>query len=84
MRHFIGQFGYVDPKLDNAPITVHGFRSTFSDWADEETHYDIIIKELCLHHKVGDEVYQAYHRGDRLKDRFELLEEWAQYCVSQC
>jgi integrase len=61
-------------------ITVHGFRSSFRDWAGERTHFSREIAEAALAHVVGDETERAYRRGDALEKRRELMEAWATFC----
>lgn len=61
----------------------HGFRSTFRDWAAEETHYANEVAEMALAHTVGNKVEAAYRRGDLLDKRRQLMEDWAQYLGSQ-
>jgi integrase len=61
-------------------ITVHGFRSTFRDWASEMTIYSREVAEMALAHAVGDKVEAAYRRGDLFGKRREMMEEWATYC----
>jgi integrase len=60
-------------------MTTHGCRSSFRDWAGDETHFERDIAEMALAHKVGDEVEQAYRRGTALKKRRKLMEAWARY-----
>jgi integrase len=60
-------------------ITTHGCRSSFRDWAGDETNFERDIAEMALAHKVGDEVEQAYRRGTALKKRRKLMEAWARY-----
>ena len=60
-------------------MTTHGCRSSFRDWAGDETTYERDIAEMALAHKVGDEVEQAYRRGNALKKRRQLMEAWARY-----
>jgi integrase len=60
-------------------MTTHGCRSSFRDWAGDETTYERDIAEMALAHKVGDEVEQAYRRGSALKKRRQLMEAWARY-----
>jgi integrase len=64
-------------KIENA--TVHGFRSTFRDWAAECTDYSREICEAALAHAVGDKVEAAYRRGDLFEKRRRLMDEWAEY-----
>ncbi len=61
-------------------VTVHGFRSTFRDWAAEETHHEREVAEAALAHAIGDRVERAYRRGDALEKRRKLMDEWAAYC----
>jgi integrase len=60
-------------------MTTHGCRSSFRDWAGDETTCERDIAEMALAHKVGDEVEQAYRRGSALKKRRQLMEAWARY-----
>lgn len=69
-------------KLGHGDLTVHGFRSTFRDWAAEETHYPNIVAEMALAHTVKDEVEAAYRRGDLLEKRRALMADWATYCAT--
>jgi integrase len=62
-------------------ITVHGFRSTFRDWAAETTAYPNHVVEMALAHAIGDEVEAAYRRGDLFEKRRRLMNEWAKYCA---
>jgi integrase len=61
-------------------VTVHGFRSTFRDWAAECTSFPREVAEMALSHVVGDETEQAYQRGDLFEKRRKLMEAWAKYC----
>jgi integrase len=67
-------------ELGRGQYTVHGFRSTFKDWASDETEFQNEIIELALAHSVGNKVEQAYRRGAGLKKRFALMEAWQVYC----
>ena len=60
--------------------TVHGFRSSFRDWASEETDHAREIAEMCLAHIVGDATERAYRRGDALDKRRTLMNDWMIYC----
>jgi len=60
-------------------MTVHGFRSSFRDWAAEETNYQNHVVEMALAHTVGSAVEAAYRRGDLLDRRRELMDDWARY-----
>ena len=60
------------------PITVHGARSTFSDWC-ANNNKNFLVSEKCLMHNVGGAVFMAYQRDDLLDKRRALLQEWADY-----
>ena len=59
---------------------MHGFRSSFRDWAGNETHFPRELAEAALAHVVGDKAEQAYRRSDALEKRRALMEAWAQWC----
>jgi integrase len=60
--------------------TVHGFRSSFRDWAGNETGYPRELIETALAHVIGNQAEQAYRRSDALEKRRDLMEAWANYC----
>ena len=63
-------------------VTVHGFRSTFSDWVGEETSWPRDVREAALAHKFGDDAELAYRRGDALRRRRMLMEDWELFCLT--
>lgn len=63
-------------------ITVHGFRSTFRDWAGDCTNFPRDIVEQALAHRVGDATELAYRRGDALERRAKLMAAWEAYALS--
>jgi integrase len=67
-------------RMGRDDITVHGFRSTFRDWAAERTNYAADVVEQALAHSVGNKVERAYRRGDVLDKRRRMMDEWANYC----
>lgn len=67
-------------RMDRTDLTVHGFRSTFRDWASERTNYPREVCEMALAHTVSDQVEAAYRRGDLFEKRRRLMNEWAKYC----
>jgi integrase len=69
-------------ELTEGRTTVHGLRSTFSDWVGEQTSFPRELAELALAHVVGTDAEQAYRRGDMLEKRRELMAAWAIYCTS--
>lgn len=60
-------------------VTVHGFRSTFRDWASEVANVPREVAEKSLAHQVGSDVERAYARSDLLDKRRELMERWSNY-----
>lgn len=68
-------------KRMKVDATVHGFRSTFRDWAGEETDFAREVIEQALAHKVGNDVERAYRRGDALEKRRTVMSAWAKFCV---
>lgn len=64
-------------------ITVHGFRSTFKDWCNEQTSFPDFLAEMALAHMSGDKVRSAYARGELLAKRRDLAEAWSRYCGSE-
>jgi integrase len=69
-------------RMGRDVITVHGFRSTFRDWAAERTNYQNHVVEMALAHVVGEKVEAAYRRGDLFEKRRRLMAEWAKFCAS--
>jgi len=67
-------------RMGRSDLTAHGFRSTFRDWAAEQTNYPREVAEMALAHAVGDKVEAAYRRGDLFEKRQRLMAEWARYC----
>ena len=67
-------------RMGRDDITVHGFRSTFRDWAAEQTNYPREVAEMALAHEVEDKVEGAYRRGDLFEKRCRLMDEWARFC----
>jgi integrase len=63
-------------------LTVHGFRSTFMDWAHERSSFAKVAIDMALAHKVGDAVEAAYRRGDLFEKRRQLMDAWAHFCAS--
>jgi integrase len=70
-------------RMGRHGLTAHGFRSTFRDWAAEQTHFPTEVAEMALAHTVSDKVEAAYRRGDLVQKRRELMEAWARYCETR-
>lgn len=67
-------------RMGRSDLTTHGFRSTFRDWAAEQTSYPNHVVEQALAHAIGNTVEKAYRRGDLLKKRERLMADWARFC----
>jgi integrase len=61
-------------------VTVHGFRSSFRDWAGNISYFPRELVETALAHVIGDKAEQAYRRSDALEKRRKLMDAWAAYC----
>jgi integrase len=62
-------------------ITVHGFRSTFRDWAGETTRFPREDVEMALAHAIESKTERAYRRGRALEKRSKLMDAWARFCL---
>ena len=71
----------VVERLGRTGLTIHGFRSSFRDWAAERTSFDVDTAEAALAHQIGDKVRAAYERGDKFEKRRRLMDAWADYCA---
>jgi len=65
---------------DTSDFTVHGFRSSFRDWAGERTNFPREVIEHALAHQLRDKTEKAYSRGNLLDKRRALMGAWACYC----
>ena len=70
---------YPLEQMGRRDLTVHGFRSTFRDWAAEATSYPNHVVEQALAHTIGNAVEAAYRRGDLFEKRAALMADWAAY-----
>ena len=68
-------------RMERPDLTTHGFRSTFRDWAAEQTAYPNGLVEMALAHMVSDKTEAAYRRGDMMEKRRRLMGDWAEYCA---
>ena len=66
-------------RMNERSVTVHGFRSSFRDWAGELTDHARETAEAALAHAVGNEVEVAYRRGTSIDKRVTLMQDWADY-----
>ncbi len=69
-------------RMKRDDLTVHGFRSSFRDWAEDNTNYPRSVYEAALAHAIDDKVEAAYRRGDLLVRRKLLMNEWSRYCLT--
>ena len=69
-------------RMGREDTTVHGFRSTFRDWAGETTAHAREVIEMALAHKLEDKAEAAYARGDQFVKRRKLMRDWADYLAS--
>ena len=74
MRRLLEKMGYGERA------SVHGFRSTFRDFAAERTATPREVCEQALAHTIGNAVEAAYRRGDLFDKRRRLMDAWAEYC----
>ena len=72
-------FHYLLDRM-GVDVTVHGFRSSFRDWAAEQTSFAHEVAEQALAHAVGDTVTRAYRRTDLFEKRRQLMQAWAKFC----
>jgi integrase len=67
--------------LNGDDATIHGFRSSFRDWAAERTNYPREVAEMALAHAIPNAVEAAYRRGDLFEKRRKLMEAWSDFCA---
>jgi len=70
-------------RLGRKDVTVHGFRSSFRDWAGETTQFPREVIEAVLAHRLKDKAEAAYARGDLFQKRRALMQEWAKHVMSR-
>ena len=73
LRRALGDAGGAD-------ATLHGFRSSFRDWAGDRSAFPREVIEMALGHKIANKAEAAYRRGSALEKRRRLMEAWADYC----
>jgi integrase len=72
------KMGYLDEN--GIPISLHGFRSTFSEWGNTATKYHWQLIELALAHNIKPGVRGDYFRGKLPEQRRPLMEDWGNFC----
>ena len=68
-------------RMNRRDLTVHGFRSTFRDWAGETTSFPREVIEHALAHQLRDKAEAAYARGTLFDKRRLLMDAWSKYCA---
>jgi len=71
-------------RMEVKDVTVHGMRSTFRNWAGEQTTYPFQVCEQALAHRLPDAVAAAYLRSDFFINRVNLMNDWAKFALSEC
>ncbi len=80
----MAMLNFLKGTLGHSTLTVHGFRSSFRDWAGETTNHSREVIEQCLAHGLADETEAAYQRGDYLSKRRVLMTDWAGFlCINR-
>ena len=67
-------------RMKITDITVHGFRSTFRDWAGEQTTFPRELIEHALAHQLKDKAEAAYSRSTMPEKRRKLMDAWEAFC----
>jgi integrase len=68
-------------RMKREDLTVHGFRSTFRDWAGETTSHPREVIEAALAHRLKDKAEASYARGDLFQKRRKLMQDWADFAI---
>lgn len=63
-------------------LTVHGFRSTFQDWAEDTTLHPDVITDMALAHTIKNKTKRAYRRGNAFDRRRDLMQQWCDYLLT--
>jgi integrase len=67
-------------RMNLCDVTAHGFRSTFRDWAAEQTEFTNEVVEMALAHSIGNKTEAAYRRSDFFEKRRALMSAWCGFC----
>ena len=74
---------FLQATMERHPLTVHGFRSTFREWAAWQRKYDRLAIEFSLAHKLRGKTESNYLRSNLIEERRDLMRDWADYCFSE-
>lgn len=77
--HHRAKWELLRRKMKYIETTVHGFRSSFRDWAGETTNFPNHVVEMALAHSIKSSTEAAYRRGDLFNKRRTLMESWGNY-----
>jgi integrase len=78
-RHPLSDMALLMAVRRMRPITVHGFRSAFTDWAHETTNFTNVVIKKCLNHAIKDKTEGAYRRGDLFDKRRDVMLAWEKF-----
>jgi integrase len=67
-------------RMNRGDVTAHGFRSTFWDWAAEQTSFPNEVVEMALAHAIDSKTEPAYRRSVFFEKRRSLIAAWADFC----
>jgi integrase len=70
-------------RMKREDLTVHGFRSSFRDWAAERTNFPSEVAEMALAHAISDKAEKAYRRGDLFDRRRRLMVAWEEFALAR-
>jgi integrase len=73
---------FLKKNFPSLKITVHGFRSTFTNWAEEQGKYPFNAIDFCLAHQLPSQVIKAYLRTDLFPIRKQIMQDWANYLMN--
>ena len=79
---YIPTLAHVVWTIYGGRCTVHGFRSSFRDWASEQTSVPHAVAEAALAHQVGSDVERSYARSDLFEKRRGLMDRWAEFVTT--
>jgi len=80
----LSNFAMLECLKDLRPaVTVHGFRSSFSDYIGDRTEFDSRLVEFALAHRIENEVERVYRRGNALERRRAVMEAWADFLAGR-
>ena len=77
-----GMLGHEALSMHERGVTLHGFRSTLSTWAEEQDDgraYPRAVIKAVLAHGKGDAVTAAYLRSGLFEARRKLMEHWSRF-----